>query len=37
MASPGNDRERTQILEGDDPYINLGTVWVKRQGTPGAK
>jgi hypothetical protein len=37
MASPGNYRERTQISEGDDPYVNLGTVWMKRQGTPGAK
>jgi hypothetical protein len=37
MASPGNYRERTQISEGDDPFVNLGTVWVKRQGTPGAK
>jgi len=37
MASPGNYRERTQISEGDDPFVNLGTVWVKRQGTPEAK
>jgi hypothetical protein len=37
MASPGNYRERTQISEGDDPFINLGTVWVKRQGTSGGK
>jgi hypothetical protein len=37
MASPGNYRERTQISEGDDPFVNLGTVWIKRQGTPAGK
>jgi hypothetical protein len=37
MASPGNYRERTQISEGDDPFVNLGTVWMKRQETPGGK
>jgi hypothetical protein len=35
MASPGNYRLRTEISEGDDPFVNLGTVWVRRQGTPG--
>jgi hypothetical protein len=37
MASPGNYRDRTQISEGDDPFINLGTVWMKRQTTPSGK
>ena len=37
MASPGNYRVRTQISEGDDPFVNLGTVWMKRQETPGGK
>jgi hypothetical protein len=37
MASPGNYRVRTEISEGDDPFVNLGTVWVQRQGAPGAK
>ncbi len=37
MASPGNYRERTQIAEGDDPFVNLGTVWMKRQETSGGK
>jgi hypothetical protein len=37
MASPGNYRMRTQISEGDDPFVNLGTVWMKRQEAPGGK
>jgi hypothetical protein len=37
MASPGNYRVRTQISEGDDPFVNLGTVWMKRQGIPVGK
>jgi hypothetical protein len=37
MASPGNYRDRTQISEGDDPFINLGTVWMKRQATSSGK
>ena len=37
MASPGNYRVRDQISEGDDPFVNLGTVWVQRQGAPGGK
>jgi hypothetical protein len=37
MASPGNYRVRTHIAEGDDPFVNLGTVWMKRQAAPTAK
>jgi hypothetical protein len=37
MASPVNFRVRTEISEGDDPFVNLGTVWVQRQGAPGGK
>ena len=37
MASPGNYRVRTEIAEGDDPFVNLGTAWMRRQGAPGAK
>lgn len=37
MASPVNFRVRTDISEGDGPFVNLGTVWMQRQGTPGAK
>jgi len=37
MASPGNYRERTQISESDDAYVNLGTGWMKRQEAPGGK
>ena len=31
MASPVNYRLRTEISEGDDPFVNLGTVWMQRQ------
>jgi hypothetical protein len=31
MASPVNYRVRTEIAEGDGPFVNLGTVWVQRQ------
>jgi len=37
MASPLNFRVRTEISEGNDPFISLGTVWVQRQGAPGAR
>lgn len=37
ISSPGNYRVRTAISEGDDPFVNLGTVWMQRQGAPGAK
>jgi hypothetical protein len=37
MASPGNYRLRTEISEGDDPFVNLGTVWFQRQAPPAAK
>ena len=37
MASPANFRVRTDISEGDGPFVNLGTVWMQRQGTPAAK
>jgi hypothetical protein len=37
MASPRNYRVRTEISEGDDPFVNLGTVWVRRQGAPEGK
>lgn len=36
-ASPGNYRLRTEISEGDDPFVNLGTVWLKRQGAVSEK
>jgi hypothetical protein len=35
MASPGNYRLRTDISEGDDPFVNLGTVWFQRQAPAG--
>ena len=34
MASPANFRVRTDISEGGGPFVNLGTVWMQRQGTP---
>jgi hypothetical protein len=37
MASPANYRVRDQISEGDDPFVNLGTVWVQRQAASGGK
>ena len=37
MASPANFRVRTEIAEGDDPFVSMGTVWMQRQGAPGAK
>ena len=37
MSSPGNYRPRTEISEGDDPFVNLGTVWFQRQAAPGGK
>ena len=37
FASPGNYRVRTEIAEGDDPYVNLGTAWIRRRPAPGAK
>lgn len=37
MASPLNFRVRTEMSEGNDPFVNLGTVWMQRQGAPGAK
>ncbi len=37
MASPANFRVRTDISEGDGPFVNLGTVWMQRQGAPGGK
>ena len=37
MSSPVNYRERTEISEGEDPYVNLGTVWMQRQAAAGAK
>lgn len=37
MSSPVNYRARTQISEGEDPFVNLGTAWMKRQGTSAGK
>jgi hypothetical protein len=37
MSSPINLRKRTEISEGNDPFVNLGTVWFQRQATPGEK
>ena len=37
MASPANYRVRTEIAEGDDPFVSMGTVWVQRQAAPGGK
>jgi hypothetical protein len=34
MASPSNYRVRTDIAEGDDPFVSRGTVWVQRQESP---
>ena len=31
MASPANYRVRTEIAEGDDPFVSMGTLWVQRQ------
>ena len=37
MASPGNYRVRTEIAEGANPFVSMGTVWVQRQGARGEK
>jgi hypothetical protein len=37
MPSPANIRVRTEISEGDGPFINLGTVWMQRQAAAGGK
>jgi hypothetical protein len=37
MASPVHFRVRTEIAEGDGPFVNLGTVWVERQVAAGSK
>jgi hypothetical protein len=37
MSSPINYRLRTEISEGNDPFVNLGTVWFRRQSAPGGK
>jgi hypothetical protein len=37
MSSPFNYRVRTEISEGDGPFVSLGTVWVHRQEAPGGK
>lgn len=37
FSSPINYRQPTDIAEGDGPSVNLGTVWMQRQGLPGAK
>lgn len=37
MASPTNFRVRTEIAEGDGPFVSMGTFWMQRQGAPGAK
>jgi hypothetical protein len=37
MSSPINLRRRTEIAEGSDPFVNLGTVWFQRQSAPAGK
>jgi hypothetical protein len=37
MASPVHFRVRTEIAEGDGPFVNLGTVWMERQAAAGGK
>ena len=37
MSSPVSSRVRTELAEGDAPFVSLGTVWMQRQGSPGAK
>jgi hypothetical protein len=37
MSSPTNYRLRTEISEGTNPFVNLGTVWFRRQSEPGGK
>jgi hypothetical protein len=37
MASPVNFRVRSEISEGDGPFVNMGTVWMQRQATGAAK
>jgi hypothetical protein len=37
MPSPANIRVRTEISEGDGPFVNLGTVWMQRQAAAGGK
>jgi len=37
MSSPVSSRVRTELAEGDAPFVSLGTVWMQRQGAPGAK
>jgi hypothetical protein len=37
MASPVHFRVRTEIAEGDGPFVNLGTTWMERQAAAGGK
>ena len=37
MSSPINYRLRTEISEGDDPFVDMGTTWFQRQTAAGAK
>jgi hypothetical protein len=37
MASPVHFRVRTEMAEGDGPFVNFGTVWMERQGAAGGK
>ena len=37
FASPVNYRVRAEIAEGDSPFVNMGTVWIQRQGVTGGK
>ena len=37
MSSPINYRLRTEISEGTEPFVNLGTVWFQRQSASGGK
>jgi hypothetical protein len=37
LASPANYRVRSEIAEGDGPFISMGTVWIQRQALPGGK
>jgi len=37
MASPVHFRVRTEIAEGDGPFVNFGSVWMERQTAGGGK
>ena len=37
LASPAHYRVRSEIAEGDGPFISMGTVWMERQPAAGGK